>query len=100
MENHGIPRNRIFHSRTPAFKEAILCETKGLGVDVVLNSLSGECLHASWECVAEYGTMIEIGKRDLIGHGQLSMDLFEANRSFVGIDIHRLGIQRPQIFER
>ena len=31
--------------------------------------------------------MLEIGKRDFIGKAQLDMDLFEANRSFHGIDI-------------
>jgi NADPH:quinone reductase-like Zn-dependent oxidoreductase len=71
-----------------------------MGVDFVLNSLSGESLHASWECVAEYGMMLEIGKRDMLGRGKLNMDLFEANRTFVGVDIERLGSQRPDEFKR
>lgn len=61
----------------------------------MLNSLSGECLHASWECVAEFGTMIEIGKRDMMGHGTLRMDLFQQNRSFLGVDLHHFTLQRP-----
>lgn len=61
--------------------------TSGRGVDVVLNSLSGELLHASWKCVAEFGRMVEIGKRDLIGRAKLSMELFEGNRSFFGVDL-------------
>ena len=71
-------------------------ETNGRGVDMVLNSLSGELLHASWECVAEYGKMLEIGKRDFIGRGRLSMDLFEANRAFFGIDMARFAVERPE----
>jgi NADPH:quinone reductase-like Zn-dependent oxidoreductase len=61
--------------------------TGGRGVDLVLNSLSGELLHTSWKCVAEFGRMIEIGKRDLIGRAKLSMDLFASNRSFFGVDL-------------
>lgn len=38
--------------------------THGLGIDLVLNSLSGELQSASWSCVARDGVMIEIGKRD------------------------------------
>ncbi|RYP07435.1 hypothetical protein DL765_009146 [Monosporascus sp. GIB2] len=53
-------------------------------VDVVLNSLAGEMLHASWKCVAEFGTFIEIGRRDFVGQGTLAMELFESNRTFVG----------------
>ena len=74
--------------------------TNGRGVDVVLNSLSGELLHASWQCVAELGTMVEIGKRDLIGRGKLMMDLFECNRSFVGLDLAQVSIDRPGIIKR
>jgi hypothetical protein len=34
--------------------------------------------------------MIEIGKRDFIGAAQLDMNLFEANRSFIGVDLATL----------
>lgn len=40
--------------------------------------------------------MLEIGKRDFVGRGLLSMDLFEANRAFFGIDLARLGVERPE----
>lgn len=61
----------------------------------MLNSLSGELLHASWKCVAEYGLLVEIGKRDLIGEGRLAMDLFEANRGYHGVDVSKLCLERP-----
>jgi len=95
MRTHGIPRERIFNSRDESFKDDILRVTNGRGVDVVLNSLSGELLHASWKCVAEYGMMIEIGKGDLIGHGRLAMELFEQNRGYHGVDVLKLGLEHP-----
>ena len=73
-----------------------MARTKGRGVDAVLNSLSGELLHASWRCVAPFGKMLEIGKRDFIGRGMLEMDIFEANRSFFGIDLAQLAVERPE----
>ena len=72
-----------------------MCATGGQGVDIVLNSLSGELLHASWQCVRPFGKMIEIGKRDLIGHAQLRMDPFEANRAFFGVDLAHMSKERP-----
>lgn len=51
----GVPRERIFNSRDDSFARDIMRVTNGAGVDVVLNSLSGDLLHASWECVAEFG---------------------------------------------
>lgn len=56
MENFHIPRNRIFNSRDKSFVDGVMRETGGQGVDIILNSLSGELLHATWTCVAEFGT--------------------------------------------
>ncbi|KAL3421346.1 polyketide synthase [Phlyctema vagabunda] len=96
----GIDRSHIFNSRDDSFLNGLLQATNGRGVDLVLNSLSGELLHASWKCVANYGMMIEIGKRDLIGRGKLSMDIFEANRGYVGLDIAQIIEDRPAIATR
>ncbi|KAK8017706.1 hypothetical protein PG993_014032 [Apiospora rasikravindrae] len=92
MREFGIPRERIFNSRSTEFLDGVLQATHGIGVDAVLNSVSGDLLHASWKCVAVNGCMLEIGKRDMIGKGQLAMDLFEENRTFFGIDLSRLTV--------
>ncbi|PGH15529.1 hypothetical protein AJ79_02311 [Helicocarpus griseus UAMH5409] len=100
MDVFDIPRSRIFNSRDSTFLPGILKETNGRGVDVVLNSLSGELLHASWKCVANLGIMVEIGKRDFIGKAQLEMDRFEHNRTFVGLDHTELWAHKPQVSNR
>lgn len=73
-----------------------MAATDNKGVDVVLNSLSGDLLHASWECVAEFGVMVEIGKRDFRRRAKLSMEAFEANRTFVGLDLGQISQVRPK----
>ncbi|KAK2012837.1 KR domain-containing protein [Colletotrichum eremochloae] len=95
-QSFGIPRDRIFNSRDGSFLPDVLKATHGRGVDVVLNSLSGDLLHASWNCVAEFGKMIEIGKRDLIGNGKLALNVFELNRSYHGVDLGHLIEVKPQ----
>ena len=75
---------------------AIMAATRNRGVDVVLNSLSGDLLHASWKCLAECGTFVEIGRLDFIGQGKLAMEQFDMNRSFVGVELLHLWIHRPQ----
>lgn len=72
-----------------------MAATQNRGVDVVLNSLSGDLLHASWRCLAEFGTFVEIGRRDFIGQGKLAMEHFESNRSFVGVDLQHVTNRRP-----
>lgn len=96
MQRFGLPAERIFNSRDDSFEAGIMQATNGRGVDAVLNSLSGDLLHATWRCVASAGCMLEIGKRDFLGRAQLAMHLFEDNRTFFGIDFSRLGIyNRP-----
>jgi NAD(P)-dependent dehydrogenase (short-subunit alcohol dehydrogenase family)/aryl carrier-like protein len=69
--------------------------TKGRGVDVVLNSLSGELLHTTWQCVAEFGKLVELGKRDAVGSGKLDMRPFLANRSYCCVDLSHLTKDKP-----
>ncbi|KAK0611428.1 acyl transferase domain-containing protein [Immersiella caudata] len=99
-QTFGIPRDHIFNSRDSSFLPGVLKATGGKGVDVVLNSLSGELLHESWKCVAKFGTMVEIGKRDFIGKAELSMDRFENNRTFVGLDHTELWAHKPKVASR
>lgn len=87
VDNFKIPADHIFDSRSSSFLQGVLRKTDGRGVDLVLNSLSGDLLHASWQCVAKLGKMLELGKRDFLGHGLLEMDRFLDNRSFIGIDL-------------
>lgn len=75
-------------------------QTGNRGVDIVLNSLSGELLHLSWRCVAKFGRMIELGKRDLLGHARLDMDLFVGNRSFTGVDAKQILEEDPSQFQK
>ncbi|RFU79325.1 polyketide synthase [Trichoderma arundinaceum] len=95
MEQYGIPESHIFSSRTTDFAAGIKRLTNGSGVDVVLNSLSGPMLHASWESVAAFGTFVEVGKTDISRRSQLSMKPFERNLRFVSVDLVGLSRQRP-----
>lgn len=99
VEKFKIPSHRIMHSRDASFVDGVMRETGGQGVDVVLNSLSGELLHATWSCVAEFGRMVEIGKRDLLGGGRLDMQPFLANRTYSCVDIDQLW-KRPDVLKR
>lgn len=97
IDNYQIQRHRIFNSRNASFYDGIMKETGGRGVDLVLNSLSGDLLHASWRCVAKWGKMMEIGKRDLLGRGNLALELFGENRTFCGINLDSM-FDDPEMF--
>lgn len=99
-ENLGIPSENIFDSRSTTFATEVMSMTRGKGVDVALNSLTGELLHATWSCVGKWGTMVEIGKRDLLGSAKLDMKPFSENRSYCSVDIDQMAKERPRLIER
>ncbi len=55
----------VFDSRSLAFEEQIMALTNNAGVDVVLNSLSGDYIRASLAVLKEHGRFLEIGKRGI-----------------------------------
>ena len=61
--------------------------TKGEGVDVILNSLTGDLLDESWRCIANGGVMIEIGKKDMLDRNSLAMEPFGRNATYRGFDM-------------
>ncbi len=55
----------VLDSRSASFADAIEGATGGRGVDVVLNSLSGDLIDASFRVLADGGRFVEIGKRGI-----------------------------------
>jgi acyl transferase domain-containing protein/NADPH:quinone reductase-like Zn-dependent oxidoreductase/acyl carrier protein len=85
----------VMDSRSLAFADEVLEATGGEGVDVVLNSLSGEALPKSLSLLRAYGRFVEIGKRDIYENRALGMEPFGENVSFFAVDLDRVGAQRP-----
>ncbi|XP_054160842.1 fatty acid synthase-like [Oppia nitens] len=85
IKEYNIPENRIFSSRDILFKLRIKQLTKGKGVDLVLNSLTGEKLDASYECLANRGRFVELGKYDQMQNKQIGMFDFLRDISFIGV---------------
>ncbi len=97
MEAYSIPEDHIFNSRDTSFEASIKQKTLGNGVDVVLNSLAGEMLKASLDCLAPFGRFIEIGKKDLIVNTRVEMTKFTNNITYATIDLLLLQAKKPQL---
>jgi NADPH:quinone reductase-like Zn-dependent oxidoreductase len=83
----GIADDRIFHSRNTEFGDHVLSSTGGRGVDVVLNSLTGNLLDESFRILADGGVVVEFGKRDVLNWNSLPMAAFDRNSSFRVVDL-------------
>ena len=99
VDLYGIPEECIFYSRDSSFAQGIKRVTHGRGVDVILNSLSGQGLKASWECISPFGRFLEIGKADILSHKTLQMTQFAKNVSFAAIDLMGIIQERPLLLQ-
>ena len=61
----GLGVRRVMDSRSLSFADEVKAATGGEGVDVVLNSLTGESIPRSLSVLKPGGTFVEIGKRDI-----------------------------------
>ena len=71
--------------------------TGGQGVDVVLNSLSGEAMERSLEVLKPFGRFLELGKRDFYLNRRIHLRPLRQNISYFAIDIDQLPIRRPDL---
>ena len=86
----------VFDSRSLRFAEEVKRITKGEGVDVVLNSLSGEFIPASLKLLRDHGRFVELGKTDYYEDKQIGLRPFLRNLSFSLLDLRGLMMQRPE----
>jgi phthiocerol/phenolphthiocerol synthesis type-I polyketide synthase C len=98
LESLGI--RHIFDSRTLEFADAVIEATGGRGVDVVLNSLSGEAITHSLATLAPFGRFVEIGKRDIYDDRHIGLFSFRRNRSYYALDLAAVAAERPELFRR
>jgi len=90
----------LMNSRSLAFADEVMEKTDGQGVDVVLNSLSGEAISKGLGVLGDYGRFLEIGKRDIYMNSRLGMRPFKKNLSFIAIDLDRAMRQKPAVIAR
>jgi phthiocerol/phenolphthiocerol synthesis type-I polyketide synthase C len=90
----------VLNSRTLAFADEVAAETQGHGVDVVLNSLAGEAMIRSMDCLRPFGRFVELGKRDFYANTHLGLRPFRRNLSYFGVDIDQLIVEHHDLTQR
>ena len=100
----GSPRKRdylkslgirhVMDSRSLDFAKQIMEATDGEGIDLVLNSLTGETIEASLSVLRPGGRFLELGKTDL--WDQARVDAFRPGVTFFPIALDRMMAEEPQ----
>ena len=87
----------VMDSRSLSFASEIMECTLGAGVDVVLNSLSGEAMARGLSVLRSYGRFLEIGKKDIYLNRDIGLLPFKNNLSFFSIDLERTIREQPAL---
>ena len=82
------------------FEAEILRLTEGRGVDVIINTLSGDAIQKGINCLAPGGRYIEIAMTALKSAKSVDLSGLASNQSFFSIDIRKLGFKDPKKLER
>ncbi|RLU25189.1 hypothetical protein DMN91_003281 [Ooceraea biroi] len=93
----SIPESHIGNSRDTSFEQMVLQQTKGRGVDIVLNSLAEEKLQASIRCLARDGCFLEIGKYDFLSDNLLDLSILSKGIKFFGIMLDNVFLASEKI---
>ena len=92
LRSQGV--EHVFDSRTTAFGQEILDATGGAGVDIVLNSLTGEgFIEASLSCLAPTGRFVELARRDILSEEEMAATRPDVAYSI--LDLYTLKQQDP-----
>jgi acyl transferase domain-containing protein/NADPH:quinone reductase-like Zn-dependent oxidoreductase/NAD(P)-dependent dehydrogenase (short-subunit alcohol dehydrogenase family)/acyl carrier protein len=89
--------DHVLDSRDLGFGNEVREITGGQGVDVVLNSLSGEAMERSLEVLRPFGRFLELGKKDLYLNRRIHLRPLRQNISYFAIDIDQLPTRRPDL---
>lgn len=87
----------VLNSRTLAFADEVAAHTEGRGVDVVLNSLAGEAMIRSMDCLRPFGRFVELGKHDFYANTHLGLRPFRRNLTYFGVDIDQLIVEHRDL---
>lgn len=85
LRDMGIPL--VMNSRNAEFAKEIEAYTNGRGVDVILNTLSGDSMQAGINSLNYFGRFLQIDKKDIAADNAIKLGIFNKGLTYSAIDI-------------
>ncbi|VVC29213.1 Acyl transferase/acyl hydrolase/lysophospholipase,Ketoacyl-synthetase, C- [Cinara cedri] len=86
----SLPEKRIFSYKNSDFEVQVMLATKGKGVSMILNCLSGSEFYASVRSLSTMGKFFQLTRSDMIKKNKLGMFIFLKVIAFYGVSLDRL----------
>ena len=86
-------------SRSTDFAREIMERTNSEGVDVILNTLSGEPVLKGLEILRPFGRFVQLDKKDIAANEPMATGVFKNGLSFTAVDL-ALFLRQPRVLNR
>lgn len=96
----GMGVKHLINYSTHDFKQEILRMTENKGVDIVINTLSGEAIQKGMDILAPGGRYVELAMTGLKNSAKLDLSKFTHNQMFVSIDLRRVMLSDADIVSK
>ena len=97
LQKLGVPH--LINYQATDFESEIHRLTDGQGVDVVINTLSGEAIQKGMNCLSAGGRYIEIAMTALKSAKTIDLSVLSNNQSFYSVDLRKLERKNPEKFQ-
>ncbi|HXO70882.1 MAG TPA: beta-ketoacyl synthase N-terminal-like domain-containing protein, partial [Bradyrhizobium sp.] len=91
LKNLGV--DHVINYREADFEEEVRRLTKGSGVDVVINTLSGDAIQKGMRSLSAGGRYIEVAMTALRSAKSIDLSVLGDNQSFYSVDLRRMGLK-------
>ncbi|WP_245739945.1 beta-ketoacyl synthase N-terminal-like domain-containing protein, partial [Thermoflavimicrobium dichotomicum] len=95
LKKLGVPH--LINYLETDFEQEIMRLTQGKGVDVVINTLSGDAIQKGLNCLAPGGRYIEIAMTALKSAKTIDLSVLSNNQTFHSVDLRKQGLENPEI---
>ena len=96
----GMGVKHLINYSTHDFKQEILRMTDNKGVDIVINTLSGDAIQKGMDILAPGGRYVELAMTGLKNSAKLDLSKFTHNQMFVSIDLRRIMLSDADIVSK
>lgn len=91
----GIGVSKLINYREDDFEQELKRLTDGQGVQIVVNTLSGDAMSKGFRCLAPGGRYIELALTALKSARSIDLSLLNENRAFSSVDLRALSAEQP-----
>lgn len=94
-----LPRDRVLVNTKNQIDIKLKMMTKGKGVDIIFNFLSGEAFEAAFNTVADHGKFFNFSKSDMKTHRNLG-NINSIMGTCLNFNMHQLQMQNIRILKK